>query len=123
MIRTMNAARACIAILLAVTLAACATKLGRDFDDAYARQIKPGETTKSQIREKLGQPAGLLRTSGDEEVWTYAYYQGRGALGSLFGTVDPEFGEQGSQKRLTVSFKGDSVTESKFVVELPRSDR
>ena len=96
--------------------------MGRNFDGAYAQQIKPGETTKAEVREKLGRPA-MLRTSGDEEVWTYAYYEGRGALGYMFGTIDPEFGDQGSQKRLTISFKGDSVTESKFVVELPRSDR
>jgi outer membrane protein assembly factor BamE (lipoprotein component of BamABCDE complex) len=122
MIKTMNAAKACIAMLLTVTLSSCATKLGRNFDDVYARQIKPGETTKAEVRDKLGRPA-MLRTSGDEEVWTYAYYEGRGALGYMFGTIDPEFGDQGSQKRLTVSFKGDSVKESKFVVELPRSDR
>jgi outer membrane protein assembly factor BamE (lipoprotein component of BamABCDE complex) len=123
MIKTMNAANMCIAILLATALSACATKLGRNFDDAYAQQIKPGETTKAQVREKLGRPAGLLRMSGDEEIWTYAYYEGRGALGYMFGTVDPEFGQQGSQKRLTVSFKGESVKESKFLVELPRSER
>jgi outer membrane protein assembly factor BamE (lipoprotein component of BamABCDE complex) len=123
MIKTMNAAKMCIAILLAAALSACATKLGRNFDEAYAQQIKPGETTKTEVREKLGRPAGLLRTSGDEEIWTYAYYEGRGALGYMFGSIDPEFGDQGSQKRLTISFKGDSVKESKFAVELPRSDR
>lgn len=125
MINTMNAARACIAISLAITLGACATKLGRDFDDAYARGIKPGETTKAQVQEKLGRPAALRR-SGDEEIWTYAYYEGKGAMGHMFymfSSVDPEFGDQGSQKRLVVSFKGNNVTDSKFVVELPRSDR
>ena len=121
MIKTMNAAKAGIAILLLVALSACATKLGRNFDDAYARQIKPGETTKAEVSEKLGRPA-LLRRSGDEEVWTYAYYEGRGALGYMFGTIDPEFQDQGSQKRLTISFNGDSVKESKFVVELPKEE-
>jgi outer membrane protein assembly factor BamE (lipoprotein component of BamABCDE complex) len=123
MIETMSAAKMCFAIFLAAALSACATKLGRDFDVAYAQQIKPGETTKTEVREKLGGPAGLLRTSEDEEIWTYAYYEGRGAWGYMFGSIDPEFGDQGSQKRLTISFKGDSVKESKFAVELPRSDR
>ena len=122
MMKTMNAAKACAAIVLALTLSACATKLGRNFDDVYAQQIKPGETTKEEVRKKLGRPA-LLRRTGDEEVWIYAYYEGRGYLRYLFGTPDPEFQDQGSQKRLTVSFKGDSVKESAFVVELPRSDR
>lgn len=115
MSKTTNAARGCFAVLLAVSLTACATRLGHDFDDGYAKQIKPGETTKAQVSEKLGRPP-LRRTAGDEETWTYAYYKGAASLGAMFGYADPN---QGSQKRLTIKFKGDVVQDSKFVVELP----
>jgi outer membrane protein assembly factor BamE (lipoprotein component of BamABCDE complex) len=122
MIKMIDAAKACTAILLAIALSACATKLGRNFDDVYAQQIKPGETTKEEVRTKLGRPA-ILSKSGDEETWTYAYYVGR-YLGfdiqDMFGGVDPETQGQGSQKRLVVTFKGDVVKDSKFAVELPR---
>lgn len=124
MIRTTNAARASLAVLLAITLSACATKMGRDFDSAWAQQIKPGETTKTQIREKLGRPP-LIAKSLEGETWTYAYYQGRGAraIVDMFGWTDAEDRDQGSQKRLTITFKGDSVASSKYVVELPREGR
>ena len=64
MTKTMNGVRACTAILLAITLAAFATVLGRDFDDAYAQQIKPGATTKAEVVERLGRPKAAERTNG-----------------------------------------------------------
>jgi outer membrane protein assembly factor BamE (lipoprotein component of BamABCDE complex) len=122
MIKMIDAAKACTAILLAIALSACATKLGRNFDDVYAQQIKPGQTTKEEVRQKLGRPA-ILSRSADEETWTYAYYVGRNLgfdVWDMFGGADPETQGQGSQKRLIVTFKGDVVKDSKFAVELPR---
>ena len=125
MIKTIAVAKACTAILLAIALTACATKLGRNFDSKYAQEIKPGETTKQEVLQKLGRPA-LLRRSLDEETWTYAYYVGKTFFGynisDIFGDYDPEIQDQGSQKRLIVTFKGDVVKDSKFAVELPRRD-
>ena len=122
MTKSMNAVKACTAILLAITLSACATQLGRDFDDAYAQQIKPGATTKAEIREKLGRPP-LVNGPADEEVWTYAHYKGRG-IGINFidalGMSDEDLqGGLGKQKRLVVIFKGDVVRSAKFTQELP----
>ena len=123
MIKTIDAAKACTAIVLAIALSACATKLGRNFDDVYAQQIKSGETSKAEVLAKLGGPV-LLSRSGDEETWTYAYYTGRNLafddVFNIFSAVDPETQGQGSQKRLIVTFKGDVVKASKFAVELPR---
>ncbi len=69
---TINAA---IAVLLAFMLTACATRLGRSFDEGYAQQIKAGETTKTEVLGKLGKP--VLRKGGkEEEIWTDAYYTG-----------------------------------------------
>lgn len=123
MTKTMNAAKACTAILLAITLTACATELGRNFDDAYAQQIKPGETTKAQVIEKLGRPP-MRRLTGNEETWTYAHYKGRGVGLPFFDTMglsdeDLQRGGLGTQKRLIVIFKGDVVQSSKYMQELP----
>jgi outer membrane protein assembly factor BamE (lipoprotein component of BamABCDE complex) len=123
MIKTMKLAKTCTVVLLAISLTACATKLGRNFDDRYAQQIKPGETTKQDVRKNLGRPA-LLSKAGDEETWTYAYYAGKlfynYSLG--FGDEDLETQGQGSQKRLVVTFKGDVVKDSRFAVELPKAN-
>jgi outer membrane protein assembly factor BamE (lipoprotein component of BamABCDE complex) len=121
---SMHTAKACFAVVLAVALAGCATKMGRNFDDAYAQQIKPGQTTKTEVREKLGKPP-LVSKKGDEETWTYAYYQGRGVGGGIldfFGFTDASLQGQGRQKRLTVTFKGDTVADSTFKVELPAEE-
>jgi outer membrane protein assembly factor BamE (lipoprotein component of BamABCDE complex) len=121
MIKTTGLAKTCTVVLLSISLTACVTKLGRDFNDKYAQQIKPGETTKEEVRKKLGRPA-LLSRSGEEETWTYAYYVGKlfYSYDLGFGNSDPETQGQGDQKRLVVTFKGDVVKDSKFAVELPK---
>ena len=123
MSKTTDLAKSCLVVLLAVSLTACVTKLGRDFDDKYAQQIKPGETTKEEVRKKLGRPA-LLSRAGDEETWTYAYYVGKFfySYSIGFGDGDPETQGQGDQKRLVVTFKGDVVKDSRFAVELPKAN-
>ena len=121
---TIHTARAGIAILLAITLGACATKLGRNFDDAYARQITPGETTKANIHNKLGRPS-VVRRDGESDVWIYAYYEGGGlgvAFNSWFGQSDPNNPLGAQQKRLVVTFNGDRVKEARFIQELPLPD-
>ena len=118
----MTAVKAFVVVLLAIALTACATKLGKDFDEAYAQQIKPGETTKAEVQARLGRPP-LVNGPLDEEVWTYAYYEGRGAIYGFLDMLglsdtDPQDGP-GTQKRLVVSFKGDVVRSAKFTQELP----
>ena len=119
--RSCDAIKFGTAVLLAITLGACATRLGRNFDDVYATQIKPGETTKAEIHGRLGTPAVASR-AGEEDQWTYAYYEGLGAVGGLgqwFGRVDPSNPNGGQQKRLVVTFKGETVKAAKFTRELP----
>jgi outer membrane protein assembly factor BamE (lipoprotein component of BamABCDE complex) len=122
--KTIHAARAGAAVLLAITLSACATRMGRDFNDDYAREIKPGETTKAEIRSRLGRPVYVSRGS-EEDVWTYAYYKGGGVgveIRNWFGRPDPINPFGGQQKSLVVTFKGDTVKEATFKQELPRPD-
>lgn len=122
--KAIHAARAGTVLLLAITLGACATKLGLDFDDAYARQITPGQTTKADVRNKLGRPLIVTKVSGDD-VWTYSYYEGGGPgviVKSWFGQIDLNNPLGAQQKRLVVTFTGDTVKESKFVQELPQPD-
>ena len=116
--------KAGVAIALAISLGACATRLGRDFDDGYASQIKPGETTKADVHKRLGRPALVSRT-GDEDTWTYSYYEGSGMgheFRRMFGSYDPNNPNGGSQKRLVVTFKGDTVKTSNFKQEFPLPD-
>lgn len=116
---TTNAARAGIAILLSGMLTACATTLGRDFDEKFAQEIKSGETKKADVLNRLGNPP-LRRAAGDEETWTYAYYTGPG-LFNWFAVSDEQLQYGlGNQKRLIVVFKGDVVTSTKFTQEIPQ---
>ena len=113
-----------VTVVLAISLAACATRLGRDFDDGYAAQIKPGETTKAEVHKRLGRPALVIRT-GDEDSWTYSYYEGSGIgheFRKVFGGVDPNNPNGGRQKRLVVTFKGDTVKNANFKQEFPLPD-
>ena len=118
------ATKAGAAVLLAITLSACATQLGRNFDDAYATQIKPGKTTKAEIRSRLGRPV-LVSRAGEEDMWIYAYYGGSGVgveVRRWFGHTDPSNPSGAQQKRLVVTFKGDTVKEARFRQELPPPD-
>ena len=118
------ASRLGAAVLLALALSACATRLGRNFDDTYATQIKPGETTKADIHKRLGRPA-LVNRTGDEDLWTYSYYEGSGVgheFRRLFGSYDPNNPNGGRQKRLVITFKGDIVKTSNFKQEFPLPD-
>lgn len=109
-----------IVLALASLLGACATELGRDFNEEYAQQIKSGETTKADVLSRLGRPA-LRKGTKDEETWTYAFYTG-GGMASWFGNwttdADPQYG-LGKQKRLIVVFSGDVVKSSTFKREIP----
>jgi len=119
MIKTINTARACIVISLAIALTACTTTLGRNFDEGYAQQIKSGETTKAEVLGKLGRPV-LKRETAGEETWTYAYYHGGGYLNWFYISDEELQSGQGKQIRLVVVFKGDVVKSSKFTQEIPQ---
>jgi outer membrane protein assembly factor BamE (lipoprotein component of BamABCDE complex) len=107
MTATTHMFRVCTALLLSMVLSACSTTLGRDFNDEYAQQIKSGETTKEEVVARLGRPS-LRKGTKDEEVWTYAYYTGPGAIRFLYinnATEEAQYG-RGNQKRLVVTFSG-----------------
>ena len=119
------ATRTCVAILLVISLTACATRLGRSFDDNAAKDIKSGETTKAGLMKMLGQPS-LVTGIEAEEVWTYAYYRGRFFVVSLaqqVGLMNADVQTQGTQKRLVVKFAGDNVKEWQLREEIPLANR
>ncbi len=117
---TIRTVRLCGAFALALAVTACATTLGRDFNDEYAQQIKSGETTKTEVLQRLGPPS-LRKAGKEEETWTYAYYTGPGLIRWLNvnnSTEEAQYG-RGNQKRLVVTFSGDVVKTSNFSVEIP----
>lgn len=103
------------AVLLAalVAVSGCASSAqGRKFDDEYVSQIRKGATTKAQIRQHLGEPVSVSRTS-DMETWTYSYSNayGRGYVqAATFGLVK----EKSDDQMLVVVFKGDVVVEYQY---------
>ena len=117
--KTILTVKAFVAVLLALLLAACATRMGRSFDEVYAKQIKAGETTKTEVLGKLGKPV-IRNGPKDQETWTYAHYTGPTGLFTWFayGTEDPQYG-LGRQVRLVVKFQGDVVKSSNFAQEIP----
>ena len=118
-VRLGNFARAGAVVLLSGTLAACATTLGRNFDEKFAQQIKSGETKKADVLNALGNPP-LRRTTGSEETWTYAYYTGPGFI-NWFNVSDEQLQYGlGNQKRLVVVFSGDVVKSAKYTQEIPQ---
>jgi outer membrane protein assembly factor BamE (lipoprotein component of BamABCDE complex) len=107
--------------LLAATLALAAaaggtgcasTAQGKKFDDSYVAQIKKGTTTKAQIRQNIGEPHMVARSS-DTETWTFSYSNayGRGYVqAATFGLVK----EKNDDQMLIVVFKGDIVVEFNY---------
>ncbi len=65
------------AILLAV--GGCAT-VGRNFDSTSLSWLKPGETDKHELLDKIGEPFRVGIDAGDP-TWTYGFYKYK-----LFGT-------------------------------------
>ena len=114
--------KACVAISMAIALAACGTTLGRSFNEQYAQQIKSGETTKEQVLGSLGRPV-LRRVAGGVETWTYAYYDGPAVWTSwISSTTEDEYGirtQSGRQARLVLVFKGDVVQSAQYTQEIP----
>lgn len=64
---------------VAIALGGCVT-LGTNFDPAALQWLKPGETGKAEMMEKLGTPFRIGVDAGDP-TWTYGYYRWR-VLGS-----------------------------------------
>jgi outer membrane protein assembly factor BamE (lipoprotein component of BamABCDE complex) len=120
--KVIGALKAGAAITLAIALTACAVNLGRSFNEDYAQKIKSGETTKEQVLSGLGRPV-LRRVAGGVETWTYAFYDGPGALKHWYSsTTEDEYGirsQSGRQSRLVVVFKGDVVESSTYTQEIP----
>ncbi len=86
--------------VVVVLAAACApATIGRDFDIAAVQRIKVGVTTSSEVRHIFGEPTG--RHVGDRvaEVWTFSF------------AIDDV-----QTKALSVTFRGDVVTECSLTV-------
>jgi hypothetical protein len=98
--------------LLVLGLAGCAT-IGRDFNATQTGWIRAGETDKTTLLSKLGDPFRVGVDAGDP-TWTYGYYRY-----SLFGesvTKDLviRFDDAGKVKSFTLNT---SFPEEKTVLE------
>jgi len=95
------------AALAGLVLAGCAT-IGRDFDSASLSWLKAGETARSDIQARLGDPFRVGSDSGDP-TWTYGYYKYRLIGESATKDLVIRFGAGGNVKSFTLntSFPGE----------------
>jgi outer membrane protein assembly factor BamE (lipoprotein component of BamABCDE complex) len=100
-------------LLVAFCAGGCASNSqGKKFDDSYVTQIKKGATTKAEVREHLGEPQSITKTS-DMETWTYRYSDAYGRAyiqAATFGLVR----EKSDDQMLMVVFKDDIVMEYNY---------
>ncbi|MFO1319641.1 MAG: hypothetical protein U1F52_08500 [Burkholderiales bacterium] len=102
------------ALVAGVWLAGCAPiKVGRDFNYGdFVSRAKQGETTKEQVREWLGPPAGqgmVLETDGQRnDQWTWYYGSGKLPSGAetSFKLLQVKFSEAG--KLISYSWSGEA---------------
>ncbi len=67
---------ALISALMIVNLSGCMKSVAGNpsiTDQSKVDQIKPGQTTKDQVRQILGQPTNTQFSDNNEEVWFYQY--------------------------------------------------
>ncbi|MEK7476830.1 MAG: hypothetical protein AAB152_14505 [Candidatus Coatesbacteria bacterium] len=88
-------------VLAGTLLGGCAT-IGRDFDSTSLAWVKPGETAKPEILEKLGNPFRVGVDSGDP-TWTYGYYKYRLLGTSAAKDLVIRFGPDGKVKTFTLN--------------------
>ena len=90
------------ALLLAPLLLTGCVTLGRDFDATGLQWLKPGQTHKQEVLEKLGTPFRIGVDAGDP-TWSYGYYHY-----ALIGDSDTKdlvirWNPDGSVKSLTLN--------------------
>lgn len=100
-------------IILFLSIFGCGGgNIGRNFDDTFVSKIEKNVTTKSQIRQNIGDPSSITTTSMGE-VWTYMFTDAYGqyyvqAYTSGLYKANP------TNKNLTIFFTGDTVTEFSY---------
>ena len=62
-------------ILSLLILYGCAThrEFGRPIDQQSIAELKPGVTTKDEVRAKLGKPLSITENEKGEAMWAYTY--------------------------------------------------
>lgn len=98
----------------------CAVKTGNDklqdvTQTSVTEMIKNGKTTKSEIKEKLGEPTNIDFTDAGLEKWEYNHKRSVGK-GINYVPVVNWFvkGTNDTKKTLVVLFEGDTVKNHSF---------
>ena len=91
----------CLLALAAPLLSGCAT-MGHDFDSVSLSWLKPGETGKQEILDRLGEPFRVGADAGDQ-TWTYGYYKYKLFGGSATKDLVIRFDPSGRVKSHTLN--------------------
>lgn len=88
------------AVLGALILTGCVTRqYGAKFDMAALDELQPGQTTIEQAKERLGEPASVIKQSNGLTVLKWFHYQG-GAAGTTMSRADVLFDAEGKMMRV-----------------------
>lgn len=74
-------------LLIAFSLAGCATTIGRDYDATKVTKFVPGQTTLDQVIVTLGQPMERETESNGEVRLHYQYISSQSSVGSYIPGV------------------------------------
>ena len=91
---------------------------GRPFDTSFTQRIVRGKTTKTDVRQALGEPMATSRTiiGGQEaDSWAYEYVKRKEGVGEvIIGALDPSF-RRVETSRLDIMFQNDIVVDFTYV--------
>ncbi len=98
----MNSARIASSVsLVCLLLSGCVT-IGTDFNATQTDWIKPGETDKTTLLTKLGEPFRVGVDAGDP-TWTYGYYSYSIISASVTKDLIIRFDEAGKVKSFSLN--------------------
>lgn len=99
-------------LFVAALLSGCAMQGGREFDTGYVAQIQRGVTTKTDVRQHLGEPVSVTTAGNGEDVWSYAHQKGPNQMQAVLGAYTGKVPM--SMQSLTIIFTGDTVKDYTF---------
>ena len=101
-----------LSIAISIVSGCGGSLIGKKFDAAYAQEIKAGQTTKDEIRQRLGPPKNISYTNKNE-TWMYMYVARPGYFKTMGRTFAGRPMDSETQV-LHITFQGNIVKNFRF---------